>query len=442
MNAATAAFFRAQKKNGRWWLLDPQGKPFLSKGVTTVDFQQDHIQGTNISPYANANRAKYGGIEAWREAAARRLHGWGFNTLGAWSDEKLSETRINGRRLAYAPTLDLGGEFVSRTMKGRQAWLHGVFPDVFDPDFEKTALEVARHKCASRKNDRALLGWFTDNELRWGPDWRGREELLTMFLNLPPDAPGRAAAIRLMHSRHGEIAKFNRIWATTFASWDELAAAESVPPPFVRKELYSQNEGEERRANEQDPRRAGFAADCDAFVKELAERYFRITHEAIRAADPHHMNFGARFAYVPPPPVVAAAVKYLDGVSFNCYALDPRPVLRAYSVFDKPLIIGEFSFRGEDSGLPNTKGAGPIVPTQRDRAAAFQRYVTWALSMPNLVGYHWFEHADEPKEGRFDGENSNYGVVNIQDEVYEELASAMTRVNAQAEVLHEEEGGS
>jgi agarase len=87
--------------------------------------------------------------------------------------------------------------------------------------------------------------------------------------------------------------------------------------------------------------------------------------------------------------------------------------------------------------LPNTRGAGPIVKTQADRAAAFVRYATLALSKPNLVGYHWFEHADEPKEGRFDGENSNYGVVDIRDEPYRALTQAMTQLNAQAEVLHD-----
>jgi agarase len=55
------------------------------------------------------------------------------------------------------------------------------------------------------------------------------------------------------------------------------------------------------------------------------------------------------------------------------------------------------------------------------------------------VGYHWFEHCDEPKEGRFDGENCNYGVVNIHDEVYVDLTRAMTEINAQVETLH---GGS
>jgi agarase len=117
-------------------------------------------------------------------------------------------------------------------------------------------------------------------------------------------------------------------------------------------------------------------------------------------------------------------------------------MIKKYSAFGKPLIIGEFAFRGEDVGLPNTKGAGPKVKTQTDRAAAFEQYVIWALGEPNLVGYHWFEHADEPKEGRFDGENSNYGVVNIKDEVYELVTASMTRINARAEELHRAGGGA
>jgi len=438
--AKAPGFFRSKKFNGRWWLLAPDGTRFISKGVTTVQFAQDNIQGMNMSPYGDANRAKYGAPQAWRKAAAQRLIGWGFNTLGAWSDEELSKITVDGKRLAYAPTIDLGGSFVALKTKGGQAWLQGVFPDVFDPDFEQHARQVAECRCAARKNDPWLLGWFTDNELRWGPDWRGKDELLTLFLNLPSATPGRQAAIALLRKRHAELSQFNRIWKTNFASWDEVAAAPQIKPPFTRAEVYAQNQEMERKANEADPHRTEFVADCDAFLAQLADHYFRTTTGAVKAADPNHMIFGCRFAYVPAAPVVAAAAKYLDVVSFNCYATDPRKVITAYSVFDKPLVIGEFSFRGEDSGLPNTRGAGPRVKTQAARATAFEHYVTWALSKPNLVGYHWFEHADEPKEGRFDGENSNYGVVNIQDEPYKELTSRMAAVNPKAESLHEGKG--
>jgi agarase len=62
--------------------------------------------------------------------------------------------------------------------------------------------------------------------------------------------------------------------------------------------------------------------------------------------------------------------------------------------------------------------------------------VTTAVRKPALVGYHWFEHADQPAEGRFDGENSNFGTVTIEDNVYEELTQAMASVNAGTEELH------
>lgn len=429
-----SGFFRAEQRDGRWWLIDPDGKPFISKGVDTIQFAQDYVPQSRVSPYGETSKRKHGTQEAWRTAIARRLGEWGFNTLGAWSDLKLSEVDLGGRRLAYTVNLDFSSRAVSEMMKGKQAWLHGIFPDVFDPAFERIARSIAQAKCAPRKEDRQLLGWFTDNELRWGADWRGKEELLTMFLNLPAGAPGRAAGFAVLRENYADIGKFNAIWKTGAASWEELATVTEIKQPFENRKRAAQNAELHREAG--GAVGANFVRDCNVFAGRVAERYFKVTGDAIKNADPNHMNFGCRFAYVPCKPIVEVAGRCLDGVSFNCYQTDPRDVIRQYSAFGKPLIIGEFSFRGEDSGLPNTKGAGPKVKTQADRAAAFENYVRLALSMPNLVGYHWFEHADEPREGRFDGENSNYGLVNINDEAYLELTSKMKEINAQAEAIH------
>jgi agarase len=435
---SSPGFFRVEQRDGRWWLIDPDGQPFLSKGVCHITFAGDAIQNTGRSPYREAVTAKYGGPEKWREAAAGRLLEWGFNSLGAWSDEQLSTLVVEGRRLANAPIVDFGEGFVEFSGKGAQAWLQGIFPDVFDPRFAAFCQRRARERCAPRKNDRTILGWFTDNELRWGPDWRGNDELLTMFLNLPAGAPGRKAAIQLLREQHSDVARFNAVWKTNLTSWDELERAGKVLAPVTRKALYAQNDGEERQANEADPNRAAFVADCEVFAARLAERYFRITREALRAADPNHLNFGCRFAYVPPVPVRASASRYLDVLSFNCYQVDPTSIVRQYAALGRPLIIGEFTFRGEDVGLPNTRGAGPKVATQADRASSFERYVRLALNEPAVVGYHWFQHSDQPKEGRFDGENSNYGVVNLGDETYVELTRKMTEVNRSAETWHRE----
>ena len=346
-----------------FWLVDPDGGRLLSKGVNTVKFDQDKIQNSDRVPYAEACQRKYGSEGAWRSAAAARLASWGFNTLGSWSDAAVATA--GPVPLAVTPNLDLGMSF---------AWDRKQhFPDVFDLEFDAHVRRRAQELCAAQREDQNVLGWFIDNELRWGPDWRGPEDLFDLFRNRPPAGPGHRAAL---------------------------------------------------------------AADRDTFIASVAERYFALTTAAIKTADPNHLVLGCRFALVPAPSVIEAAGRHVDVISFNCYEFDAAAAIDTYAATGKPCLIGEFSFRSADSGLPNTNGAGPKVVTQSERAACFRRYVGVALRKPTVVGYHWFEHADQPGEGRFDGENSNFGTVTIEDDIYEELIRTMTIVNAEAEDTH------
>ena len=431
--AAATGFFHARQMDQRWGLVDPQGRPFVSMGVDAVCHHPDETRDTHRCAYAEAVLAKYGSVEAWRKAAAEQLFSLGFNTLGSWSEDAIAQVEVNKEHLAYAPNLELGVSFVHSRTGGAAtafAWMKGIFPDVFDPDFAKSVQALADAKCRPLKEDPHLLGWFTDNELCWGPDWRGRDELLVEFLNAPLQSPGREAALGLLEQRYPAIARFNEVWSTAFASWDAARQAPQfvTPAGASRKAILAQN-AEVNRTASNDMARA-FIADCDAFVGLLAERYFQITAEAIKAADPNHMVMGCRFAYVPAAPVIAAAGKYCDVISFNSYSDDPTWALNAYTAANKPLLIGEFGFRARDSGLPNTKGAGLLLATQADRARCYEAYVRAALRHPYFVGCHWFKHADEPKEGRFDGEDSNYGIVNIDDRPYDVLSAKMKEVNA------------
>jgi hypothetical protein len=380
-------FFRVGRHDGVFWLIDPEGGRCLSKGVNTVRFDQDKIRDSERIPYADACRRKYGSEDAWRAAVARRLAGWGFNSLGSWSDEAVAAGPVP---LAVATNLDLGMSFAWQHNEQKRNEPPQPFPDVFDPAFEQHVRRRAQELCAPRSGEQRLIGSFIDNELRWGPDWRGPEQLLPLFLQLSPATPGRIAAAGWLRQRHG-------------------GPAPTQPPS---------------------------EADSEAFAGLLADRYFALAIAAIKAADANHLILGCRFALPPPKPVVEAAARHLDVISFNCYDTDPSEKFDVYAATGKPCLIGEFSFRGEDSGLPNTNGAGPKVANQSERAASFRRYVTTALQRPALVGYHWFEHADQPAEGRFDGENSNFGTVTIEDVIYEELTRTMTAVNADAEAVH------
>ncbi len=419
-------YFRVEQRDGTFWLIDPDGGRFLSKGINTVRFDQDRIQDSNLIPYADACQHKYGSQDAWRSAVAGRLSAWGFNTLGAWSDEAVANA--GPLPLAVTPNLDLGMSFGWERKQN--------FPDVFDPEFDDHIHRRAHKLCAMRSEDKNIIGWFIDNELRWGPDWRGPDELLTLFLNLSAESPGRLATINWLRERYTEYQHFNSIWRTQAQTWQELIALANITPPFLRKPSYQRDVGEEDTANRTDNNRGALAADCDDFAARVAERYFASTAAAIRISDPHHLVLGCRFAYVPPRAVIEAAGRHVDVISFNCYELDPSYAIAAYAAIEKPCMIGEFSFRAADSGLPNTNGAGPRVATQEERAGCFRHYVTVALRNKALVGYHWFEHADQPAEGRFDGENSNFGTVTIDDRVYEKLTGMMISVNAESENIH------
>lgn len=380
-----SGFFRVERKNNVWWLVDPDGGRFLSKGVNTVRFDQDEIQNSKRIPYQENCQKKYGTIEKWRAAVAARLKGWGFNTIGSWSDVGVA---ISGTTLAATPNLDLAMSYAWQWNDRHQGEPRQEFPDVFDPQFDAHIRGRARELCAAHTQARHILGWFIDNELRWGADWRGTDGLLALFLNHAAGTPGRVAAEDWVRGRGG------------------------------------------------DPTKAPSPADNEAFSALVADRYFALTVAAIKAADPNHLVLGCRFALPPPASAIAAAGRHVDVITFNCYDINPSKTLALYAATGRPCLIGEFSFRGDDAGLPNTRGAGPQVPTQTERAAAFRHYVTTALSDPALVGFHWFEHADQPAEGRFDGENSNYGTVTIADVVYDEITRTMTAVNDEVDALH------
>lgn len=408
MKAKATGFFRVERIDGVWWFVDPDGHLFISKGVNHVSFQGDHCPALGYSPYHRNVQAKYGSEEKWAEATAQRLRSWGFNTIGAWSSASLF------RLMPYTLILSMGA-------RAGANWLKGTFPDVFSPQFRKILGDVAAKACAPRKDDPLLIGYFTDNELRWGPDWRSPRHLLDDYLlMLPPDAPGKRALLEFFQKRYPNIEAFNKAWGMNLPDWDSLLQLTNLPPApaeAVEKQRLS---------------------DRLDFLRLIAREYFSACYNAIREHDPNHLILGVRFAGYAPRPVVEAMGEFVDVVSFNTYAFEPPYKLMGelHQLTGRPVMVTEFSFKAMDSGLPNTRGAGRPVPTQKDRADGFERFVTALMKLPYCVGYHWFQWNDQPAQGRFDGENSNYGLVKENDEPWELLTQRMTDVNGRIEEIH------
>ena len=423
----SSGFFRIEQQRNRFWLVDPLGGKFISKGINSVRLDQDTILNTGRVPYSDACLRKYRDQSTWRRVIANRMLGWGFNTLGCWSDEVVAD--VGDRPLAIAPTIDVTKSFqVHRA--GR------LFPDVFDPKFDAHVRQSAHRLCSRWQSNPNILGVFIDNELHWSPNGAGDDELLTLYLNLPPRRAGRTAAVDFLRQRYADFENLNGIWQTPAKSWEQFASLDTIEQSYSRPP-FTADDAPERRANQADPKRAAFSADSDVFAGIVADRYFDSTVSAIRAADPNHLILGCRFRAPPGVQVLSAAASYLDVVSFNFYGFDPSEQIEYYARAGRPCIISEFSFRAEDSGLPNTVGAGPVVTNQHERALCFERYVATALRSDAIVGYHWFEHADQPREGRHDEENSNYGIVTIEDTEYQEFVPSLRVANDRAELAHE-----
>jgi hypothetical protein len=421
-------FFRAEKHDGKWWLVDPEGRLFWSHGIDCVNERGDtaiderdtwfadlprndpaykdffgsayglhgYYKGRTVRTFdfigANLLR-KYG--KNYKQAAAetihKRLRSWGVNTIANWSDPAVYLMR----KTPYTATV----WFQSKPIQGSQGYW-GQFKDPFEPQFAAAVKSAMAREAGKSEGDAWCIGYFVDNEMGWGDD----TSLALAALASPPDQAAKKAFLEDLKAKYGDIAKLNAAWGTAHSSWEALLS--STTPPDRTKA----------------------AADLKAFYARLAEQYFQTVREAVKAVAPKQLYLGCRFAWVNDA-AARAASKFCDIVSYNRYTKSVADLRLPAGSEDKPLVIGEFHFGALDRGMFHTG----LVPTadQADRAAAYKAYVQGALANAGLVGTHWFKYQDEPTTGRpFDEENYQIGFLDVCDTPYPETVTASREVAA------------
>jgi hypothetical protein len=353
--------------------------------------------------------------QAWARATVKRLQSWGFNTAGSWCYEELYRQPIYHARVVW----------FCQPARNEDRLL-----DVFSPDYEQAIEEVAVKDVAPHKSDPWLIGYFLNNELPWYGEfgWPGdpNRSLFDRYLALSPDAPGRRELMRFLHERYADMAALKADWDTAAADWEELEK---------QVELRAKN-------------RAAKLLKY-TWAGRVADRYFSLCVASLRRHDPNHLILGCRFAVKPPRAVVEALAKYTDVVSANMYSRSGKADLGylrgLYALTKKPVLITEFSWRAMQnrSGDPNTLGADVTVDTQAERAERYRSFVGTVAREPYIVGTHWFQYMDQPPGGRWiDGENSDYGIVDIHDQPYEELVQAMEETHKLLPTIFASRAGS
>ena len=413
-------YFEVTEQDGRWWLIDPDGERFYSLGVNLVNPHAYNAPDLGYAPYYENILDIYGSESAWADELVNRFEAWGFNTMGSWSDVGLL-----GDRLPYTYNLGLSGH----------DWQSGTIPDYWGQAFLDRVASIVTSTVVPRADDSMLVGWFFDNEMRWGVDIRGIRDLVYDYFTFAADAPGKIALVDFLRSKYGnDVQAFNAAWGFDVASFDDLLDITEVSPVAENQAQYD---------------------DRYEFTALAAKQYFKTCHDAVRAADPNHLLLGSRFiSWLTPRVVLDEIVPYTDVISINHYIpwdlfmpmLEPifdwldipdtgNQLAEFHEQTGKPLMVSEFSIRGEDAGLPNSwppKYFFKVVATQAERGQFYSDFAYASFRSGYMVGHHWFAWMDEPPEGRFDGEDSNFGIVDNWDDPWMPLVTRMQAANADA----------
>ena len=177
---------------------------------------------------------------------------------------------------------------------------------------------------------------------------------------------------------------------------------------------------------------------------DSARRYFEVLTRVVRKYDPNHLILGVRFRGEAPPWVVAASKGLTDAQSINYYPHDAkldRELFRTLHELSggQPIIVSEYSFHALDgrSGNRNRFGFPALVKDQEARADGYRMMTTRLARLPYVIGADWFQWMDEPPSGRLrDGEDVNFGVVDVADEPYQMLVDAVRETTPRLNDLH------
>ena len=434
-NYGATGFFRVEKIDGVWWFISPEGNLYFMKGVDDIEYEEmahytplyqlnsdkvrtcfealpdkekypmayltDGPKDVPVVAFHHANiYRKYGENyqEKWADITFKRLIDWNFNASGKW---KLSSALKN--KLPRVAALGRSDELI-RTKSGFDPW---------DPEFEAKLDRYFSVKLPADKDDPYIIGYHFSNEDGWEMD-----DLRRILHTTDHSFPAKEAFVNFVKERYqGDLRVVNVVLNTEAASFEELITTD-INMDTIPK------------------------ADATEFVKESSIRFHSIMSRVFKKYDPNHLFFGCT-------PVLgwrsslewdSVYAECVDVLAFDWYFSQTADWMRPYLHLDKPMVNIELGWVTCD------RGHGPFFhgmtcKTQAERAQRYTRYMRNQAKVPQFVGFGYFIYFDEVITGRNNGDGRwgechQFGLVNEQDQPYEEFVSVVKEVNAHLEELH------
>jgi hypothetical protein len=407
--AAPSTHWSLMTEGGVSWLVTPCGERFFSLGVNVLDGGEGERErvGKAYSGYSWQVFAPT--LSDWSTETRRRLFSWGFNSAGGWS--------LPPQILKLPTVVDLE--------LGRRARFHWFDP--FAPETETRMDALARELVAPYRGSPYRIGYFSDNEVGW---WAGA--LFVWYSKKPASSVTKQRWVEVLrHHYADDWSRFTADFSPPVGvdSWDALLAATEI--------------------TRMKPGGAGIRVVRE-WTGIVAEHYYALAEKAIRAADPDALYFGDRLPIYYDPAAVRAMARHVDAIAIN-YNVDSGDGWIADYFFSglrklsggKPVLVSEWFFTARQNRTGNrNNGHLMTVASQEERAAGAAAATSNFAAIPELIGMHWFQYYDDPKGGRADGEDYDFGLVDVNDRPYDQLTTALARANRRAPDIHASAGTS
>lgn len=384
-------FFHAQKIDGRWWLVTPDGYGFFGIGLShpVTSFSEGAV-----------TFSYNGDQEAWLRDGIRKMRDLGYNCVwsGPYSTERvrlgfvdtdLAERVYREEKIPHAIHVPLIQHAVELQPGEKR-------PDVFSDEYARFVRETVARYVTPNKDNPWILGYYYGygSFMREG-DW------INETLMRKPDSAGREHLISTLEKRYSDIQKLNAVYDKNYPSWDDLRQKGGIayPSGFFK---YSSNKM--------------IAADQKALLAELIEQVHKLGHTEIRKVDPNHMVLGCYVKGSTYTSDIWKRIKpYIDVLAPQHFS-ETNKINPEVKTTGLPGLLSDQVFGNvyPEALLSSGSAPGP-VPDHLDRRVLYHLLSRRLAADPDFIGVsfcaclhdnsHWFKAYDRGQPGFFSIDN-------------------------------------
>lgn len=392
-------YYRLAKRNGFWWLVSPEGNPLFYRGLCTAPALKWDVTPTTGREALWKEPLPHGGLyaELWQKGV------WGDSQSDVYfAPQAANLIRKFGPNWKASATQELVERLHKWGFTGEGKWSDAIphvvsLPvleidaprvgrhfDLFDPKVRAAIRESLRKQVQPQAKSPWILGWSIGNEY---------DEIIT----------------------NDEIAAYLKL--------DDSHPLKKALADYLAKNGFKPD-------------------DIEAARRYYATTYYSFLYKTMKELDPNHLYFG--FWIVPgwwqSEADWSLIAPYCDVIGYDRYADSYEGIENLLAKFDKPTLLGEFSFPAWYGGARAFGRYGTYVETDAESGAKYASVLRDASTDPKCIGTMWFQYRDEPITGRGPGagplpvygEHYAFGMVDCTDRPKWDLVDRAREANLKA----------